>query len=195
LRVTAEAASEAECIAAIEPTLATIRQALGELVFGEEDDELEDAVVRLLAEHGGTLATAEGASGGLLASWLARAARAGGSSYLGGLVLGAAPLRGAHGADDPSATDDLTSPAAAERLASKVRAEFGADYGLGIGQFPEAPADVAEPPRFYIALAKPAGVIHHTFTRAGHPAIWQPRAAKQTLNLLRLTLARRRLEA
>ena len=51
-------------------------------------------------------------------------------------------------------------------------------------------ADAAEPPRFYIALAKPDGVIHHSLTRAGHPAIWQPRAAKQALNLLRLTLAR-----
>ena len=36
---------------AMEPTVAQIRELLGVLVFGEEDDELEHAVVRLLKER------------------------------------------------------------------------------------------------------------------------------------------------
>ena len=40
LRIAAEGATEEECFAAMEPTVATIRQCLGTLVFGEEDDEL-----------------------------------------------------------------------------------------------------------------------------------------------------------
>ena len=56
----------------MEPTVATIRQCLGTLVFGEEDDELQHAVVRLLRERGKTLATAECGTAGLVAEWLAR---------------------------------------------------------------------------------------------------------------------------
>ena len=59
LRIAAEGATEEECYAAIEPTVDTIRQCLGTLVFGEEDDQLQDAVVQLLRQQGKTLATAE----------------------------------------------------------------------------------------------------------------------------------------
>src|SRR5262245_61807010 len=52
LRITASGPSEAECLKSMEPTEAEIRQILGVLVFGEEDDELEHAVVRLLNERG-----------------------------------------------------------------------------------------------------------------------------------------------
>src|SRR5262249_10570265 len=48
LRITASGPNEAACRAAMEPTIAQIRELLGVLVFGEEDDELENAVVRLL---------------------------------------------------------------------------------------------------------------------------------------------------
>ena len=48
LRITASGPNEAACLRAMEPTVAQIREMLGVLVFGEEDDELEHAVVRLL---------------------------------------------------------------------------------------------------------------------------------------------------
>ena len=50
LRITAEAATEEQCDALIEPTAATIRQCLGRLVFGEGDEELQHAVLKLLQE-------------------------------------------------------------------------------------------------------------------------------------------------
>ena len=70
LRITAAGATSADARAAMEPTAATIRQCLGSLVYGEEDDELEDAVVRLLAQRGQKLATVEMATAGTLAQWL-----------------------------------------------------------------------------------------------------------------------------
>ena len=73
LRVTASGPNEATCRATMEPTLAEIRSLLGVLVFGEEDDELEHAVLRLLAERGRTLAIAEWATDGLVTQWLAEA--------------------------------------------------------------------------------------------------------------------------
>ena len=70
-----------------EPTVATIYECLGEVVFGEEEDELEDAVLRLLRQHGLTLATAEWGTGGLLADRLHDAGKNEEENYLGGLVV------------------------------------------------------------------------------------------------------------
>ena len=74
LRITASGPSEAACRKAMEPTVAQIREILGVLVFGEEDDELEHAVVRLAQGRGRSVAVAEWATDGLVSQWLAEAA-------------------------------------------------------------------------------------------------------------------------
>ena len=74
LRITASGPNETACLRAMEPTIAQIREMLGVLVFGEEDDELEHAVVRLLDGSEQTLAVAEWATDGLVSQWLAEAA-------------------------------------------------------------------------------------------------------------------------
>ena len=71
LRIAADGATEEECLAAIEPTVATIRQCLGTLVFGEERRRIAACRRAALREHGKTLATAECGTAGLVAAWLA----------------------------------------------------------------------------------------------------------------------------
>ena len=85
LRIVAEGESEEACQAQIEPTLAEIHRCLGTLVYGEGDDELHDAAIRLLRERGKTVSSAEIATGGLTAQWLAKAGGSDGP-YRGGLV-------------------------------------------------------------------------------------------------------------
>ncbi len=71
LRVTAEGEAAEAARAAMQPTIETIHQCLGDLIFGYEDDELQHVVVRLLRERKQTLAVSEWATGGLLSHWLA----------------------------------------------------------------------------------------------------------------------------
>src|SRR5437762_7193881 len=51
LRVTAEGSTQEEARAAMQPTIDTIHQCLGDLIFGYEDDELQHVVIRLLREQ------------------------------------------------------------------------------------------------------------------------------------------------
>ena len=71
LRVTAEGETAAATRAAMQPTIDTIHQCLGDLVFGYEDDELQQVVIRLLRERKKTLAVSEWATAGLISHWLA----------------------------------------------------------------------------------------------------------------------------
>jgi nicotinamide-nucleotide amidase len=186
LRITAEGEDEAAARAAMQPTLDTIHQCLGDLVFGYEDEQLEDVVVRMLQVRGQTLALAEWGSGGMVAHWLTRADPSGGA-LRGGMVVGhregliAAIPEAAAVADDDEAC--------AVHLAQHVRKTWGADYGLAVGRYPRQAAGAAPTP-VALALASAEGVRTLAAPFGGHPQVAPVRVAKQALNLVRLHLLR-----
>ncbi len=188
LRITCDGATPEECHAAMEPTAATIRDTLGSLVFGEEDDELEDAVVALLEQTGSSLATIEYGTAGALATWLSRAA---GDSphYLGGQVLHSTAMLERSLGDQAALVKEhgTSSREVAEALAAHCRQTTGADYALAVGPFPAEGANNPDLP-YYFSLATPEKVTVKASTLYGHSSIWTPRAAKAALNLLRLHL-------
>lgn len=189
LRILAHGRSEAECAAKIDAARLEIRRRLGHYVFGEEDDEVEHVLLKLLSERGLTLATGEAGTGGLLAQTLA-AVPGFETSYLGGLVLPASPARrdvlGIEDADAP------VSAEAAKALAAATRERFGADFGLAVSQFPvlDLSSLMTSAPPAYIALADREQVIASLFNLGGNPAILRSRTAKSAMNLLRLRLLR-----
>jgi len=197
LRITAEGANEAECHAAMEPTIATIRECLGDLVFGEDDDELQDTVVRLLRRQNKTLATAEWGTVGLVAEALGSVAEAervadAEGYYLGGLVAaGETALRSM--LDVPSDLLVGHSPASGEvvaAMATGCREKFGADFSLAVGQMPQLDVPVDKRRPLHIALATPEGVTTKRFPCVGHPATLRIFCAKRAMNVLRLALFR-----
>ncbi len=185
LRITATAPTEAECFAQMEPTIATIRECLGTLIFGEEDDELEHAVLRLLAQRGQTLSTVEWGLDGLLAHWLASADNRSGS-FLGSTTLGeSAHIQRRIALASPGVEDEGSH--LAKRFAEIERESFKSDFSLSVYISPEKNPE-GEPRRVYIGLAGPNGVTLSSTPYIGHPSILKPRAAKYALNFLRLTL-------
>lgn len=186
LRVTTNTDSEAAAAALAEPTLATIRECLGTLVYGEGDDELEDAVLRLLAGQGSTLATAEAGTTGLLANWLRKASQ-NNNLYAGGFVLNSnQSLQQILGDDAPPDVDFADRKTQVRAMAEHCRKLWSATWGLAVGEAPLTEEEDA--PRIWVALAGPDGTVCHPFIFAGHPDILVPRAAKQALNFLRLKL-------
>ncbi|HWA98412.1 MAG TPA: CinA family nicotinamide mononucleotide deamidase-related protein [Pirellulales bacterium] len=178
LRITAEGSSEEECQRLIEPTAQIIRDCLGTLVFGAEDDELQDVVVRQLAARGQTLATCEWGTEGLIARWLASAA--GETTALRAAQVVACDFAANTISNQTIASYETADGVAA--LATGCRAGFDSDYGLAIGRFP------VEGNEAWVALASREGVQTRSISLAGHSAIIKPRAAKQALNVLRLAL-------
>lgn len=192
LRITAKGEDAEQCLKSMEPTVATIYECLGDIVFGEEEDELADAVCRLLAEKGKTLATAEWGTGGYVANWLDEVP---GSEkcYLGGFVphtaVAAEKLLGI----DPEVLKNnaAVSSSVVEAMAVGCLKLTEADYALAVSDIPEFnPAD-KESSRFIFALATSDEVIVRSAPMLGDKSIHKLRAAKQALNLLRLSLIRR----
>ncbi len=70
LRIAARAQTDRIFSELITPTLNEIQQALGELVFGAGDDELEHAILRQLAQQRLTLATVEIGAASWISQWM-----------------------------------------------------------------------------------------------------------------------------
>ena len=95
LRISAWADNDDSCLEKIMTTENLIRETLGQLVYGEEDDEVEDAAAAALLAASASLATVEAGTAGRVASLFAQAAdRRNDASqpfFCGGLVLPGLP--------------------------------------------------------------------------------------------------------
>jgi nicotinamide-nucleotide amidase len=199
LRITASGPNETACLREMEPTIAQIGELLGVIVFGEEDDELEHAVARLLDERQETLSVAEWATDGLVSQWLAEAVTSHGTFSAGMIVRDAAALGALLGVDVPPSSEADASTA--NLMALAIQERTGASYGLAVAAFPPTGAvlPTATGPRettertgmLQVALAAADNVKVKGFPLASHPSITKQRAAKQALNMLRLALLNR----
>lgn len=182
LRITAAGRDEAECRAAIQPTIDVIHQCLGPLVFGEEEDELEDVVVRRLKARQQTVAVCEWASQGLVTQWLDRADGPTNSVLRGGLTVAqradlVAWLRG-----DAHTLDQLSDSQLTEWMATQTRQQTGSDWCLAVGP---TPASTDESPQLAISVAGPEGTKTLEHNYLAHPDLILARSAKLALDLLR----------
>ena len=191
LRVLASAANVAEAEALIAPVEKKIRERLGDLVFGMGDDDLQDAVFRLLAEKKCTLTTAESVTAGLVAGRLG--AVPGISAWFhGGIIaydnsikvnlLGVPQqLLKAHGA---------VSAQVAEAMAVGCRERFQTALAVSTTGIAGPSGGSLEKPvgLVFAGLAWSGGTKTQSFNWPGTRTEVQSRAAKMALNLVRLHL-------
>lgn len=191
LRITAIGHTVEECREKIERTRTMIVNRLGTLVYGEEDEELEHAVVRLLNQRRASVATAESGTGGLLAHRLTGAPGYD-ACYLGGVVVPSNSAKRELVYVDPQllATAGPISAEVAGAMAEGCRKRFATDYALAVTEWSQfGPDDPLAPvPASYVALATPAGTYCEQVQHVGDPEIAKSRTAKTALNLLRLHL-------
>jgi nicotinamide-nucleotide amidase len=194
-RVSADAADESEALAAIEPTLELIRSRFGDLVVGEEGQDVAEALVAQLARTGMTLATAESCTGGLIAHRLT--AISGVSAYYPGGVVSYAneakvELLGVPA--DLIATHGAVSQQVAEAMARGVRDRLHADIGLSVTGVAGPTGGSAEKPvgLVYLGLADAKGVRSRRLDLGPEQPreVIQSRSAKHALNWARLHLLR-----
>jgi nicotinamide-nucleotide amidase len=187
LRIVAHGETAEACDSKIAAAKAAIRERMGELVFGEEDQQLEHVVLELLRQRGKTLGTAEIGTGGLLAR---RITEVSGHEhvYRGGLV--ASSLDGLSQAVGSDSGPDKQAAIIAALESSRQR--LSADFVIFVGAFPHYnPDDVASAaPTSEVALAGPtvSRIVDYTFL--GDATLNRSRAAKIALNLLRLHFLR-----
>jgi nicotinamide-nucleotide amidase len=191
LRILARAPTLAEAQAQIAPVEQTIRERLGDLVFGADDEELQDVVAALLATKHQTLATAECITCGQV------------GERLGNVPCISAWFRGGIIAYDNRLKVELlgvpqtlidsygaVSGPVAEAMAVGCRTRLRTDLAVSTTGVagpqdlgPDKPAGLV-----YVGLAWSGGVSSVCFSWTGTRTEVQRRTAKLALNRVRLHL-------
>ncbi len=193
LRIAGRSQTEEEFQQLIAPTVNEIEAALGDLIFGCGDDELEHCVACMLIARHMTLASVEVGASSLIPDWMAAANENAGSYYAGGLAFPSAERAMQWLYTDQASTHEFTESRCAE-LAEKVRATFDADIGLAFGIYPTQ-LQLSESSRVFevvyaISSQSADGNQVHTENRSlsGHPEVVTARIAKTALDIVRRQL-------
>jgi len=165
-----------------------VQRILGANLYGFDDDEIENVVVRLLAAQKKTLALAESCTGGCLAH---RVTDVPGASeiFLGGVVSysNAAKQKFLGVRAETLAAHGAVSEAVAREMALGARERFGSDLALAVTGVAGPGGGTADKPvgTVFIALASAAGVEVVRFLNVWDRATFKQVTATQALERLR----------
>lgn len=161
IRLTAKAESAAAADTLIDPLALEVRARLGDVIFTDADETLEQAVGRLLTAAARSLACAESLTGGSVGARLTSVP--GSSTYFLGsaVVYSPAAKRDVLGVSQATLNGPgVVSSACALEMAAGARRVFGADIGVALtGAAGPASHGGAEPGTVWLALD--AGDVQH----------------------------------
>jgi nicotinamide-nucleotide amidase len=193
-RISADGASEADALAAMDDTVAVIRTRFGPFVLGEgEGFDVPQALAEALRNAGRTLALAESCTGGLAAARLT-AVPGVSAVFRGGVVTYSNEAKSALLGVPAGliATHGAVSAEVAQAMAVGARERLGADLAVSVTGIAGPDGGTAEKPvgLVYLGLAT-AGAVASRRLELGPEQprlVIQSRAAKHALNWARLTL-------
>jgi nicotinamide-nucleotide amidase len=193
LRILARAATAEEARTQIDPVERTIRERLGDLVFGVGDEDMQHAVLALLAARRKSLAVAEGVTGGLVGERLTSVPGAS-AWFRGGVIAYDNRLKVELLGVPQELIDEkgAVSAEVAEAMAIGCRTRLRTDLAISTmgvagpgGMGPKRPEGLV-----YVGLAWEGGSSSATFSWLGTRAEIRSRTARLALNRARLHLLR-----
>lgn len=184
LRVTASATNRQQCLDQMGPTLKTIRDCLGDLVFGENGQQLQEVAIELLRQRSLSVAIIDFGFGGSVAQLLSQVDDLG-ESLVGSIQM---PIDRVNQWLDQDMSDTCL-----EECAHRIRNEFGADWGVAIGPIEDHDPDLANGRSIFdVVIGDSGSTDRYPLNFGGHSKIRWDRSQKQVLNQIRLRLVSNR---
>lgn len=191
VRITAKASDTKEAYNLINEVAEKVKTKLGDNVFGEDDQILEQVVGKMLLDQHKTVAIAESCTGGLVSD---RITDISGSSdyFLGGVIAYSNQLK----IDILGVSKDdinnygAVSGTVAEQMASGIRKLANSDYGIGITGIagPTGATDEKPVGLVYIGLSSKDNVYSKEFRFVGDRTGIKRWASQSALDMLRREL-------
>ena len=193
VRLTARGNDEAHARALLNEEEALVRsviqERLGDIIFGVDDETMEDAIATRLVARGLTLGLAESLTGGLIASRLVNVA--GASNWFRGSIVSYSSEVKFDLLEVPEGP--VVSAAAVEAMALGVRRTLGSDVGLAITGVAGPNSQDEQPPgTVFVGLALGDVVEHVQLRLPGDRPRVRAYSAISALDVLRRALDRDR---
>ncbi len=185
VRLTARGADAEKIVRAGE---AVVQKILGANIYGFDDEEIEQVVVRLLTEKKQTLALAESCTGGGIANRVTNVPGAS-SVFLGGVVsyANSAKKKFLGVRTETLKRHGAVSEAAAREMAAGAREKFGADFALAVTGIAGPTGGSEDKPvgTVFIALAGASGTVVERKLNPYEREAFKQVTAQQALEMLR----------
>jgi len=188
LRIATKARSGQEATRKLDEMEATLRERLGDHVYGVDEESMEVAIGKALVERGATLAVAESCTGGLLAS---RVTDVPGSSryFIGGVVAYSNEVkRDVLGVSAEVLEESgAVSEPCAKAMAEGVRALYQADYAVATTGIAGPGGGTEDKPvgLVFIAVGDERGTICGRHNWPGTREQFKQRVSQMALSMLR----------
>ncbi len=190
VRLSAKGPTREAALALIAPEEEIARAALGNAVYGTDDDTLEAVLLDLLREREETVAVAESLTGGLLGSTLSSPTGAS-DVYRGGITAYATELKAELLGVAQSVLDSYgaVSDETAIAMAVGVRERCGATYGLSLTGVAGPSEQEGKPVgTVHVGLATPSQAVARALRLPGDRPLVRTFSTVAAMDLLRLHL-------
>lgn len=195
IRIRSEFPTREEAQAQLNTTARDVEARMGPLVFGRDDDTLQQCVVKLLKKAGQTVATAESCTGGMISQMLTDVA---GSSdvYVGGWVTyaNAMKMRELDVGETILNQHGAVSESVVRALAEHAVKKAATDWSIAVSGIAGPGGGTADKPvgTVYVALCRCANetlttTVYHAIV-PGNREMVRDRTARLALQLLRLQI-------
>jgi len=191
LRLSGRDANKEEIVTAVENEVAKLVKLIPDLIFGYDDDSLEEVVGTLLKAKGLTLATAESCTGGYLAHRITSVP--GSSHYFKGSIIAYAneiKMKFLSVKESDLSEHGAVSEEVVKQMAEEARLAIGTDYAIASSGIAGPDGGTEEKPvgTVWLAIAGPNGTLSKKFQLGDDRGRNILRATILALNLLRKVL-------